>query len=76
MNLSCVDSYRHLGVLITNKVNWAENIAKLVAGPSKTLGFIKRSLYPQDTSAILTTRYTLDLNWNMPARYGALTKII
>lgn len=76
MNLSCVDSYRHLGVLITNKVNWAENITKLVAAPSKTLGFIKRSLYLQDTSAILTTRYTLDLNWNMPARYGALTKII
>lgn len=45
VNLSEVHSYRYLGVTITNKLNWSNHILKLTADASKSLNYLRRSLY-------------------------------
>lgn len=42
--LSVTNSYRYLGVEITNKLTWSDHIIKLCASTSRALGFIRRSL--------------------------------
>lgn len=42
--LAYVDSYRYLGVLISNTLTWSDHITHLVADASKKLGYIRRTL--------------------------------
>lgn len=42
--LQQVESYRYLGVEITDNLNWSKHITSLSASVSRSLGFIRRSL--------------------------------
>lgn len=43
-DLSRVETYRYLGVLLNSKLTWSDHIQKLAADASKILGYIRRSL--------------------------------
>lgn len=43
--LTQVDSYRYLGVTITNQLTWCAHITNLIKDCSKSLGLLKRSIF-------------------------------
>ena len=44
--LVSVINYSYLGVLLSNDLKWNSHVNNIVAKANKSLGFVKRNLYP------------------------------
>ena len=74
--LQSVDQHKYLGVLLHNSMSWTKHIQEVINKASKTLNFVKPTLYQCEPSVKVAAYITLDRYWNMLASYGIHTNNI
>ena len=56
--LQSVEQHKYLGVLLHNSMSWSKHIQEIINKASKTLNFVKRTLY-QCKPSVKVTAYTI-----------------
>ena len=57
--LQSVDQHKYLGVLLHNSMSWTKHIQEVINKVSKTLNFVKRTLYQCEPSVNVAAYITL-----------------
>jgi len=57
--LQSVEQHKYLGVLLPNSMSWSNHIQEIINKASKTLNFVKRTLYQCEPSVKATAYTTL-----------------
>ena len=55
--LSPVINHSYLGVMLSNDLKWNSHVNNIVAKANRSLGFVKRNLYPQCTETTKRSAY-------------------